>query len=156
MKVTRWFKRFLLIFSWQDLLWKLNFVSYEFFTGQPELIIWDPCLKWNAKCTISYAIAKNIPARLQECWQLYQSFGKTSHFSVPYGLSNVIIRDRKFAKVCKSKPLLLANFWTKRAKFFLKDQKLAKFYNKYFFKYFLLKNVKILALSGKKPERLVP
>ena len=43
-----------------------------------------------------------------------------------YGLSNVIIRDQKFAKVCKSKPLLLAHFWTKRAQFFFKRSKTGK------------------------------
>ena len=30
--------------------------------------------------------------------------------SLHYGLSNVIIRDQKFAKVCKNKTLLLAHF----------------------------------------------
>ena len=35
-----------------------------------------------------------------------------------YGLSNVIIRDQKFAKVYKSKILLLAHFGTERIKFF--------------------------------------
>ena len=53
-----------------------------------------------------------------------------------YGLSNVIIRDQKFAKVCKSKTLFLAHFWTKRPKFFFKRSKTAKILQEIFFKYF--------------------
>ena len=53
-----------------------------------------------------------------------------------YGLSNVIIRDQKFAKVRKSKPLLLAHFWTKRAQFFFKRSKTGKILQQIFFKCF--------------------
>jgi len=53
-----------------------------------------------------------------------------------YGLSNGIIRDQKFAKVCKSKTLLLAPFLTKRAQFFFKRSKTDKILPRIFFKYF--------------------
>ena len=74
-----------------------------------------------------------------------------------YGLSNVIIRDQKFAKVCKSKTLLLAHIWTKRTQFFFKRSKTGKILQQIFYQiFFHWKNVKFLALNGKKPERLVP
>ena len=70
-----------------------------------------------------------------------------NHQPVHYGLSNVIIRDQKFAKVSKSKPLLLAYFWTKRAQFFFKRSKTSKILRQIFFQIFLhWKNVKILAV----------
>ena len=77
--------------------------------------------------------------------------------SMHYGLSSVIIRVQKFAKVRKSKPLLLAHFLTKRAQSFFKRSKIDKILEQFFLQIFLhLQNVKILALNGKKPERLVP
>ena len=66
-----------------------------------------------------------------------------------YGLSNVIIRDQNFAKVCKSKTLLVAHFWTKRAQIFSKRSRTAKIYNKYFLYIFWWKNGKILAYNSK-------
>ena len=77
--------------------------------------------------------------------------------SVHYGLSNAIIRDQNFAKVCKSKTLFLAHFWAERAQFFFYRSKTAKSLQQVFFKYlFQQKNAKILAFNDKKPEGLVP
>ena len=74
-----------------------------------------------------------------------------------YGLSNVIIRDQSFAKVCKSKTLFLAHFLAERAKFFFYRSKTAKSLQQVFFKYFFQqKNAKSLAFDDKKPEGLVP
>ena len=55
---------------------------------------------------------------------------------IHYGLSNVIIRDQKFAKVCKSKTLILAHFLTKRAQFFFKRSKTDKILQQIFFQIF--------------------
>ena len=53
-----------------------------------------------------------------------------------YGLSNVIIRDQNFVKVCKSKTLLVAHFWTKRAQIFSKRSRTAKILQQIFFNIF--------------------
>ena len=61
-----------------------------------------------------------VTGRTQSDWRGGFSAKRALNCTLHYGLSNVIIRDKKFAKVCKSKTLLLAHFWTKRAQFFLK------------------------------------
>ena len=48
----------------------------------------------------------------------YSAFSCVLDASLHYGLSNVIMRNQKFAKVCKSRTLLLAHFWAKTANFF--------------------------------------
>ena len=69
----------------------------------------------------------------KSCATLSLSFPSPMH----YGLSNVIIRDKKFAKVCKSKTLILAHFLTKRAQFFFKRSKTANILQQIFFQFFL-------------------
>ena len=92
----------------------------------------------HANVFVQYFAEPCIYSQIVNCaWQLWivldTQIRAGATLPLHYGLSNVNIRDQNFAKVIKSKTLLVANFWTKRAQIFSKRSRTAKILQQIFF-----------------------